>query len=112
MSELRKGDRVQAGMGKCICLNLISIHLANILIFIQKGLICESIIPMPFHIILHLISPDGIIVYSAVRAFLKIKQTEVTMYKSIKISGNKTIGLTANHLIYSRKCFTDKFNPK
>ena len=75
-------------------------------------LILESIIPMPFYIELHLVSTDASIVYSAVMTFLKIKHSEVTMYKSIKISGNKTIDLTGNHLIYSRKCSTDKFNPK
>ena len=86
--------------------------MVKFLIFVQNMLILERIIPMDFHKILHLVSPDGSIVYSTVRTFLKIKHTEVTIYKSIMISGNKTIDLTGNHLIYSRKCSTDKFNPK
>ena len=35
----------------------------------------------------------------------------VTTYKSLMTSLNQTISLTENHLIYTRKMSTDRFNP-
>ena len=57
-------------------------------------------------------SADGNIEFSEVITFLKKRHTGITMYKSINISGNRTICLTGNHIIYSRKYSTEMFNKK
>ena len=52
------------------------------------------------------VSSEGILTFSAVRTFLKKRDTITTTYKSISTSMNTTISLTANHLIYTRKTNT------
>ena len=48
--------------------------------------------------------------YSAVKAFLKKEQNVITQYKSI-VTMNKTLTLSADHLVYARKKLVDKFYP-
>ena len=57
------------------------------------------------------VSPSGRLTYSKVSTFLKKQYETINMYKSIKTSGNKTISLSGNHLIYGRKTAVGKFNP-
>ena len=56
------------------------------------------------------VSSDGHLIYSEVRAFMDKQDDRFGMYKSITTS-SKTIHLTQNHLIYTKKN-SDKFNPK
>ena len=58
-----------------------------------------------------LVSQSGRLTYSKVITFLKKQPKTSNMYKSITTSGNKTINLSGNHLIYGRKSSSDKFNP-
>ena len=58
-----------------------------------------------------LVSLLGGLTYSEVRAFLKKRPTVTTMYMSITTASKKTIRLTENHLIYTRKSCADKFIP-
>ena len=51
---------------------------------------------------------DGL--YSEVRSFLKKQHHVTNMYKSITASHKNIIDLSENHLIYSRKSVTEKFN--
>ena len=60
---------------------------------------------------IHEYSSGGSLEYSEVRIFLEQQTTITTMYKSITTSNNKTIHLSQNHLIYSRKIRTERFNP-
>ena len=60
---------------------------------------------------LHPVSKDGSLIYTDVTSFLEKQQDTTTLYKSIATSGNKTIHLTGNHNIYTRKSGSDKFNP-
>ena len=48
--------------------------------------------------------------YSEVKAFLKKQQNVITQYKLIETM-NKTLILSADHLVYARKRFFDKFYP-
>ena len=48
--------------------------------------------------------------YSEVKAFLKKEQNVITQYKSI-VTMNKTLTLSADHLVYARKRLVDKFYP-
>ena len=61
--------------------------------------------------LLYLVSKDGSLIYSEVTSFLEKQQDTTTVYKSIATSGNKTIHLTGNHPIYTRKSGTDRFYP-
>ena len=66
------------------------------------------------HFVLHglgTVAADGTVLYSEVRSFLKKQPDIISKFKSIKISGNKTLTLTRNHLVYARKVHNDKFNP-
>ena len=58
-----------------------------------------------------LVSENGEITFSEVKAFIE-KQPHVTaIYKSISTSSNQTITLSPNHLIYARKVETEKYLP-
>ena len=61
--------------------------------------------------IFNLVSPKGTLMYSEVTTFMKKQSTVVTMYKSIRTSMNKTISLSADHLIYVRSFGSNKFTP-
>ena len=56
------------------------------------------------------VTSDGAVIYSAVRAFLKKQPTVSAVYKSIVSDQNNIISLSENHLIYTRKSYTSKFN--
>ena len=64
-----------------------------------------------FTLILLAVSEDGKLTYSKVTAFLKKWPSMISMYKSITTLGNKTISISGNHLIYTKKDKNDKFNP-
>ena len=53
---------------------------------------------------------DGSVVYSEVRLFLQRKSKVISTFLSITTL-NKTITLSDEHLIYSRKVDSPKFNP-
>ena len=63
-----------------------------------------------FHFISNSDFSSGNARYSNVRAFLWRKHNLDSMYKSITISSNRTISLTGNHLIYTRKRGANKFS--
>ena len=54
---------------------------------------------------------SGEAIFSEVKAFLKKQPHVIGTYKSITTSGNKTITLSPNHLIYARKMDTEKYLP-
>ena len=56
------------------------------------------------------VSSNGTITHIKITAFLKKQPNLITNYKSIE-TGNKTLILTGNHLIFARKGFADFFNP-
>ena len=58
-----------------------------------------------------LVSLSGRLTYSKVSTFMKKQANSINMYNSITTSGNKTISLSGNHLIYGRKSSSDKFHP-
>ena len=58
-----------------------------------------------------LASSTGTVTYSTVRVFLKKRSFVTNVYKSFLTSGNRTITLSGNHLIYSRKTTMEKFYP-
>ena len=49
--------------------------------------------------------------YSEVKAFLTSGKSVTSWYRSITTSKSNTIHLSNNHLVYTRKIFTDKFVP-
>ena len=57
------------------------------------------------------VSADGKLTYSKLTTFLKKRSSMNSMYRSITTFRNKTISLSGNHLIYSKKNENDKFNP-
>ena len=57
-----------------------------------------------------LVSADGRMIYSEVKAFMKNQLTMTTMYKSITTSHNMTIHLSENHLISVKRGSTGYFN--
>ena len=56
------------------------------------------------------VSLAGAVTYSKVTTFLKRQPNMITQCKSITTFNNKTLILTANHLVYARKCAADQFN--
>ena len=48
--------------------------------------------------------------YSEVKAFLKKEQTVISQYKLIATM-NKTLTLSGDHLVYTRKRLVDRFYP-
>ena len=59
-----------------------------------------------------LVTLEGRLKYSEVRAVLHRTPNVITVYKSITTQGNRTISLSGNHLVYTRKSHHDKFNAK
>ena len=57
-----------------------------------------------------IVSSNGIVTYSEVKAFLKKEQNVITQYKPIATK-NKTLTLSADHLVYARKGLVDRFYP-
>ena len=63
-----------------------------------------------YHIyaIFYEVSQSDVVIYSEVTAFLKKQPNIMTQYKSIH-TGNSTLTLTENHLVYGRKHFAARF---
>ena len=57
-----------------------------------------------------IVSENGMVTYSEVKAFLKKEPDGVLEYKSIT-SCNETLTLTGNHLLYAKDKSVDKFHP-
>ena len=58
------------------------------------------------------VSAGGMVMHSAVRAFLKKQPNIIGKYKSIMTSqDNNTLTLSENHLLYARTNCHDRFNP-
>ena len=55
-----------------------------------------------------IVSSSGSVIYSEVRSFLKKKQKIITGYMSI-VTGNETLTLTGNHLVYASKRSDDQY---
>ena len=59
-----------------------------------------------------IVSSAGNKIYSEVKTFLKRHADMIMDYNSITTSGNETLTLSENHLIYARTSCQDQFNPK
>ena len=62
-----------------------------------------------FGFFFYLVSPDGTLVFSEVKIFLEKIYTVTSSYKLITTSRKNTLYLTGNHLIYTKKSYTDKY---
>ena len=56
------------------------------------------------------VSSEGSLIYSEVTAFMKKTHTVTSTYMLITTVLNSTLSLTGEHLLHTRKRFTDKFN--
>ena len=63
-----------------------------------------------YYIIHHSVSSDGNITQSEVKTFLKRQHALTETYKSITTSGNMTVDLPGNHLIFARTSSSKKFS--
>ena len=61
--------------------------------------------------ILFLVSSEGRVTYSAVKAFLKQHPNGINLYRSMSTSLNTTIDLSEDHLIFGRTNVNDNFYP-
>ena len=64
-----------------------------------------------FSFLLHLVSPGGKIHYSEVKVFLTKEESVTSAYRSVTTLTNKTIQLSSNHLLYTRRSSSEKFAP-
>ena len=65
-----------------------------------------------YNIIAFTVSSTGSVQYSDVKAFLKNQPNRIITYLSIRTLDERTITLSKEHLIYTRKSSTDEFNPE
>ena len=55
------------------------------------------------------VSPDGTITHSQVLTFMKKQPKTITMYNEITTSGDNSIILSGDHVMYARKSDKEKF---
>ena len=63
-----------------------------------------------FKLFWYLVSSDGSLMHTNVRAFMKKEHNVTSTYKIITTLLNNTISLTGNHPLYAKKTSTDKFS--
>ena len=90
-------------MSKQVCI--------KILIMTQNHKISAISLHILYYLYFDTVSSHDELTYSEVKLFLVKEFDVVTEYKTITTSSNRTISLSGNHLIFSRKADCDKFYP-
>ena len=65
-----------------------------------------------YNIFAFTVSTTGSVQYREVKAFLKNQANRILKFLSIRTFDERTITLSKEHLIYTRKSSTDEFNPE
>ena len=73
--------------------------------------VCSQIFNIILLNAIYIVSSSGNVVFNEVKTFMKKQPEVMAIYMSVTTSLNTTIGVSGNHLIYTRKSSSDKFYP-